>query len=249
MASHFKDTIVIFCDGACSGNPGPGGWAAIVATQDGNVRELGGKEAATTNNRMELMASIEALSLIRSHGGKVILCTDSVYVIRGITQWIFGWRKKGWRTADGKDVANQDLWEELASLVAKRGKIDSIDWKYVRGHVGIAGNERCDEIAVSFSKGQDIRLYRGPLLQYGIPIYDIPEDTEIPEMKERTASKPKAHSYLSVLNGVPMRHQTWAECERRVKGQSGAKFKKAMSSEEEEAILRDWRIDPKKLKS
>ena len=244
--SAFKDTIVIFCDGACSGNPGPGGWGSIVATPDGYVKELGGKIAPTTNNRMELTAVIEALIKVKSLSNMVILCTDSTYVIRGITQWVFGWRKKSWKTAEGKDVANKDLWEELSELVAARGK-GNIDWKYVRGHIGIAGNERCDEIAVSYSKGDHVYLYSGPLLKYEVAIYDIPENTELPEMKDKSEPKAKAYSYLSLLGGVPMRHETWPECERRVKGQSGAKFKKAMSPGDETEILKSWGVAPGKL--
>jgi ribonuclease HI len=242
----FTDTIVIFCDGACSGNPGPGGWGSIVATPDGRVKELGGKILATTNNRMELTAVIEALAFVRASLSPLALCTDSTYVIRGMTQWIFGWRKKGWKTAEGKDVANKDLWEELSSLVGARGK-GNIDWKYVRGHTGIAGNERCDEIAVSFSKGEHVFLYSGPLLKYEVPIYDIPENTAIPEMKDKSEPKAKAYSYLSLLGGVPMRHETWSECERRVKGQSGAKFKKSVSVSDEIEILKAWGISPENL--
>jgi len=248
MSSDFKNTTLIFCDGACSGNPGPGGWGAIVATPDGHVRELAGSEKTTTNNRMELLGSIESLRLVKDVLGKVIVCTDSVYVIRGITQWIFGWRKKGWKTAEGKDVANKELWEDLSKVVGARGKTNSIEWKFVRGHVGIPGNERCDEIAVAFSKGEFIKLYDGPLLKYDVAIYDIPEDTSLPEMKDRSEPKPKAYSYLSLLGGVPMRHGAWEECERRVKGQSGAKFKKAMSQADEAEILKSWGISPQKLK-
>jgi ribonuclease HI len=249
MSSAFKNTTVIFCDGACSGNPGPGGWGAIVATPDGHVKELAGSEKITTNNRMELLGSITSLSSIKDVPGRVILCTDSVYVIRGITQWIFGWRKKGWKTAEGKEVANQELWEDLSKVVQARGKANGIDWKFVRGHSGIPGNERCDEVAVAFSKGEFIKLYNGPLLKYDVAIYDIPENTELPEMKDRSEPKAKAHSYLSLLGGVPMRHGDWAECERRVKGQSGAKFKKAMSPADEAKILESWGIDPQKLRT
>ena len=241
-ASAFKDTTLIFCDGACSGNPGPGGWAAVIATADGNVRELGGGAKNTTNNRMEMMAVIKSLSAVQKISGPLILCTDSVYVIRGATQWIFGWRKKGWKTADGKEVANQDLWEELFPLVAKR----EIDWKYVRGHTGVPGNERCDEIAVAYSKEEFIRLYAGPLLQYEVAIFDIPENTDLPPMKDISAPKAAPYSYLSLLNGVPMRHSTWPECERRVKGQSGAKFKKAMTPQDENEILKSWGVVLKK---
>ena len=234
--------VLIFTDGACSGNPGPGGWGVIIALPAGEIREMGGRDPQTTNNRMEMIGSIRALEEIRSIPGEVILCTDSMYVIRGITQWIWGWRSKGWKTADGKDVQNVELWKALMAEVANRGKENPIEWKYVRGHSGIAGNERVDQIAVAFSQNRRPSLYIGPLLQYGVAIHDLPEGNELPEMRPKAGPKVAAHCYLSLLGDSPMRHSTWAECERRVKGQSGAKFKKAMSSDEEQAILKSWKV-------
>jgi ribonuclease HI len=240
--------ILIFVDGACSGNPGPGGWGAIIVTPDGKVLELGGGESSTTNNRMELQGSIVALARIETLPGRVDVCTDSSYVIQGITQWIWAWRSRDWKTAEGKDVANADLWKKLFGLVAKRGKENSIEWKYVRGHTGIPGNERVDEIAVEYSKGRRPELYQGPLLRYGIAIHDIPDDTSVPERKPRDQTEKKvAFSYLSLINDVPERHATWPECEARVKGRPGAKFKKAMSADEEGRILESWGVSPQKL--
>lgn len=236
--SEFNKTI-IFTDGACSGNPGPGGWGAVIATPEGKVWELGDGDPSTTNNQMEMIGCIEALKSLAKIEGKVILYTDSVYVIRGITQWVWGWRNRGWKTADGKDVANKELWEELSRVVGKRGKENSIEWKYVRGHKGVPGNERCDEIAVGFSKGERVSLYRGSLLKYPVAVMDLPEDEPLPEMKSKEPKAP-AFSYLSLIGTIPMRHSSWAECERRVKGQSGAKFKKAMSAADEDEILRAW---------
>lgn len=239
---------IVFADGASSGNPGPGGWGAVIATPEGQVIELGGGERATTNNQMELMAVIAALDRLRNVPGAVEIYTDSVYVIRGITQWIWGWRKRDWKTAEGGDVANVDLWQRLSALVARRGKENPISWHFVRGHSGIPGNERVDEIAVSYSKGRRPTLYEGPLLQYGVAIHDIPEDTSLPEMKPKAPPKPAAYSYLSLVGNTPMRHSTWAECERRVKGQSGAKFKKTTSAEEEATILKSWGYKPGDLR-
>jgi ribonuclease HI len=236
--SDFKSTI-IFSDGACTGNPGPGGWASVVVTPDGNVRELGGGSPETTNNRMEMMGALMGLkSLQVPHPYPVVLYTDSTYVIRGITQWIWGWRAKGWKNAEGKEVSNRDIWIEL-SRELMRLKPTEIDWKYVRGHTGVPGNERCDEISVAFANRKRIQLYQGPLLQYDVAIYDLPEDQGLPEMRPRE-KKPPAFSYLSYQGGVVRRHRDWASCERRVKGQSGAKFKKAMSAAEEPAILKSW---------
>ncbi|MFL5815774.1 MAG: ribonuclease HI [Bdellovibrionia bacterium] len=239
-----KFPVIVFADGASSGNPGPGGWGSIIATPDGKVVELGGGDPQTTNNRMELMATIKALEAPESQGQPVAVYTDSVYVIRGITQWIWGWRKNGWKTADGKDVTNQELWKRLSAALATREKSAKVDWHFVRGHSGIPGNERVDQIAVAFSKGQSIRLFRGPLLEYTIAIHDIPADTSLPEMRPRTEEKVKPLGYLSLVGATAMRHSDWTSCEKRVKGVSGAKFKKVMSAQEEAQVLRSWGVDP-----
>jgi ribonuclease HI len=132
--------IEIFTDGACTGNPGPGGWGALII-DDCERREICGGENATTNNRMELMAAIEAL---RATGdAPVRLHTDSQYVKNGITSWINNWKRNGWRTSDRKPVKNKDLWQALDAEVAGR----DIDWRWVKGHNGHEGNERADELA------------------------------------------------------------------------------------------------------
>ncbi|MBX2994510.1 MAG: ribonuclease HI [Bdellovibrionaceae bacterium] len=244
--SNWLKSIVVYTDGACSGNPGPGGWASIVAFPEGHVRELGGKEAPTTNNQMELMGTIRALDLIKDRDEPVVIFTDSTYVIRGITQWVWGWKKRGWKNAEGQEVLNRDLWERLHRLVLAR-KEGKVEWKYIRGHTGNPGNERCDEIAVQFSKGRWIELYDGPLVGYGVAIHDFPEDVPLPEMRPKVEKK-AAYSYLSNVNGETMRHRDWASCEKRVKGQSGAKFKKAGTPAEEAGILSDWGVDPSRVK-
>jgi ribonuclease HI len=234
---------VVFADGSAKGNPGPGGWGAIVVTPDGHVSELGGGAAHTTNNQMELTAVIEALKHLRGTGGQVAVYTDSTYVIRGISQWIKGWRRRGWKTAEGTPVLNRDYWETLSDLVTARGRTGRIAWHYVRGHTGVPGNERVDEIADQFATTGRVDLYHGPLLRYPIAVLDVPDDTTLPERKPNSAPGGKsktAYSYLSVVDGKPMRHGTWPECERRVKGRSGARFKKAMSAADEAAILRAW---------
>lgn len=234
-------TILIFTDGACSGNPGPGGWGAVVVTPEGKVDELGGSAEATTNNQMELAGAIEALKFIKNIDLPVVLFTDSTYVIRGITQWVWAWRQRGWKTAEGNEVQNRDLWEKLMRLTAARGPEGKVQWLYSRGHVGTPGNERCDEIAVAFSHQQWVDLYSGSLLKYSIAIHDLPEDTTLPEMRPK-AEKKAAYSYLSYVHGEVWRHKDWASCERRVKGQSGAKFKKTTSAEDESAILKEWGV-------
>jgi ribonuclease HI len=146
----------IYTDGACSGNPGPGGWGIVVYFADGSVYELGGAAAQTTNNRMEIQAAIAALEYLIAAPSTdlVTLYTDSEYVKNGITKWVAGWKKKGWKTAAGKPVLNQELWEKLDELNQQASQITSLQWKYVRGHSGNAGNDRCDEIARAFSLGK-----------------------------------------------------------------------------------------------
>jgi ribonuclease HI len=146
----------IYTDGACSGNPGPGGWGTVIYFSDGSVHELGGGEAQTTNNRMEMQAAIRALEFLLTvdQTEAVALYTDSEYVKNGITQWLTGWKKKGWKTAAGKPVLNQDLWRVLDMLQAQTLDRLPLQWRYVKGHSGDPGNDRCDEIARSFSLGK-----------------------------------------------------------------------------------------------
>ena len=239
--------MIAFCDGACSGNPGPGGWGSIIVhTQLGEVVELGGRANPVTNNQMELRAVIEVLKTLAREEGKIALYTDSTYVIRGITQWIWAWRAKDWKTAEGKEVSNQDLWKTLFALVSARGKKNAVEWKYVRGHTGVPGNEREDEIAVAFSQSASVHLYRGPLTRYPVAVLDLPENPELPEMRSREDAKTKkqAYSYLSLVNGKLERHLTWKECEACVKGRPGARFKKALSPEDEKRILAEWGFSP-----
>ena len=139
--------MTIYSDGACSGNPGPGGWATRIKYPDGRIRELGGFVAETTNNRMELYAAIQGLETAGEARG-VTIFTDSEYLRKGITEWIHSWKRKGWRTAAKKPVLNQDLWKKLDALNSP-----GISWEYTRGHAGDPDNERCDEIAQAFSRG------------------------------------------------------------------------------------------------
>lgn len=133
--------IEIFCDGACSGNPGPGGFGAILRAGN-SEKELSGGEVITTNNRMELTAAITALEAL-NRSCSVTVTTDSQYLVKGITEWIFGWIKKGWINSKKEPVVNRDLWERLYTL----SNTHRIEWKWVRGHSGHLENERCDELA------------------------------------------------------------------------------------------------------
>ena len=133
--------VTIYTDGACKGNPGPGGWGVLMIAGE-NRRELCGGEVATTNNRMELTAAIEALRALK-RPTRVRLFTDSKYVMQGIETWIHGWKKNGWRTSDKKPVKNMDLWQALDALAAEQ----QIEWCWVKGHSGDQGNERADALS------------------------------------------------------------------------------------------------------
>lgn len=234
-----QEKIIIFTDGASRGNPGPGGWGAVVV-RDGSFEELGGKEDGTTNNRMELKAAIEALKKISDDPRPVVIYTDSSYVVNGITKWVRGWKAKGWVTSQKQEVLNRELWEELHDLAESR---DTIKWTVVSGHSGVFGNERADVIATEYADTGDFR----PLSKDDVPgtvrrFLDVKVDSA--KHSERSASKSRsraaAYSYLSMLDGIIEKHATWAECERRVKGKP-AKFKKALSAEEERDIISEWR--------
>jgi ribonuclease HI len=140
-ATESEPAVEIHTDGACSGNPGPGGWGAIL-DWNGKRRELAGGEPLTTNNRMELMAAIAALETLK-RPMRIVLFTDSQYLRKGITEWIASWRARGWRTADRKPVKNQDLWERLDGARSRH----RVEWRWLKGHAGHALNERADELA------------------------------------------------------------------------------------------------------
>lgn len=251
------DTILIYCDGAAKGNPGRGGWGALVAT-DTRVVELGGREDHTTNNRMELTAAIEALTCVQTFctesKNKIVVHTDSSYVINGITKWVRGWEHKGWVTAAKQPVLNKDLW---VALVAARDACTTcgaeIVWQYVAGHVGIAGNERVDTIASDLAEKKYVELFDGARDTYTVDITNLSAGNPTSPQQSRGSagqevaaksaskshSRAKAYSYISKVDGTIQTHKTWAECEQRVKGKM-ARFKKAASLEEEHAIIAEF---------
>lgn len=146
--TYAQRVVVIATDGACKGNPGPGGWGAVIRWGD-FVRTLAGYEPDTTNNRMELMAAIEALAVLK-RPCVITLFTDSVYVCDGITKWIFGWQRNGWKTAAKKPVANADLWQRLAAENSRH----TVDWRWVKGHAGDPDNEWADRLASDAALGK-----------------------------------------------------------------------------------------------
>ncbi len=225
--------ITIYCDGSSIGNPGPGGWGAVVSTGE-KVKEIGGYDAKTTNNRMELMAAIEALRAPRG-ASKVTIHTDSSYVINGITKWVKGWEKNGWQTKEKKDVLNKDLWQELAKASLKH----EVTWVHVRGHAGIRLNERVDQIANGYARKETIKLFSGTERAYTEFLKTMPKPRVVSKSKSKSKKTGPAYSYVSVIDGKVMAHKTWDECERRVKGKK-AKFKKVFSKEEEATLTGEW---------
>jgi ribonuclease HI len=221
------DTI-IFTDGAARGNPGPGGWGAILATEE-LVEELGGGEDHTTNNRMELLAAISALEKT-GFSDPIVVYTDSAYVLSGATRWIIGWQKNNWQTTQKQDVLNRDLWEKLLLVTLGR----KIDWRLLKGHSGIAANERCDIIATSFADKKSIVLYAGARERYGVSL-------NVPDVKPvKKTSRVFTYSYVSLVNGVIQTYKTWEDCRLRVLGVPGALYKKAISPENEAEIIKEF---------
>ena len=138
-----QDGVFLFADGACSGNPGPGGWGVLLRYR-GQEKELSGAEPATTNNRMELLAVIQGLEALK-RPMRVHICTDSQYVMKGITEWLAAWKRRGWKTADRQPVKNIDLWQRLETALAPH----QVEWQWVRGHNGHPENERVDQLATA----------------------------------------------------------------------------------------------------
>ncbi len=232
-----KQTITIFTDGASKGNPGRGGFGAVISDGE-TVTEIGAYSERTTNNEMELKAVVEALKTIDHEVDTVAIYTDSKYVVEGANGWIFGWLKNGWKTKAETDVLNKELWKELLPLLNKF----VIDWHKVPGHVGIIGNERADTIASDFAEKGQFDLYTGSLSDYGFDISDTSYDEVKAKARSdaRKRSAQKAYSYVSALDGVVQTHTTWSECEARVKGKKGTRFKKSLDAANEREIIKDF---------
>lgn len=238
-------SVTIFTDGSSRGNPGPGGWGAVISFEETVerkkqkwVQEIGGREKNTTNNRMELTAVIEALKAvlkIENRKLKIVINTDSSYVLKGAKEWVKGWQKNNWKTKAKQTVLNQDLWKNF--LKVSEGL--KIDWHLLKGHSGISANERCDEIATAFADGLKPNLYSGELKDYKVGL-SVSSIARAKSSKPKAQSSSKPYSYVSMVKGVVKTHKTWAECEKRVKGVSGAKFKKSFSPEDEKQIINSW---------
>ncbi len=229
--------ITIFTDGASRGNPGPGGWAYIFS--DGkHAVEKGGHVEHTTNNRMEMMGALEALKYVEKTKDQsfVTVHTDSAYLINGVTKWLAGWERNNWQTKTKEPVKNEDLWRDLADVVSDK----DIKWVRVSGHAGVPGNERVDEIATAYADGGTPELFSGSQADYKIDTTIIRSSPS--DKKNKKSRQGEAYSYVSSVDGKIQIHKTWKECEARVKGVSKTRFKKSLSKEDEQNIVKDFNI-------
>jgi ribonuclease HI len=227
LGSKSDADLHIYTDGACLGNPGPGGWAAILVRK-GRCEELGGREGHTTNNRMEMLAAVEGLRRACS-GERVHVVTDSRYLHDGISRWIHAWKRRGWRKVDGGEVLNRDLWETLDLLCRVPSRVT---WEHVRGHAGHAWNERCDAIATAFARGErpELRQGDGSWIE-GRGGAALPTGLSFP-------------LYLSLVEGELRMHLNWEDCQSWVKGERGAKYRKVKTRSELESVLAGWGVGP-----
>lgn len=218
-------TLIIITDGACSGNPGPGGWAALRSFDDGRTQPLQNGETDTTNNRMELRAAIEGLRAAPPEA-EVELEIDSAYVHNNAQGSLARWQREGWQTRGGGAVKNQDLWQELAALLATR----TVRWVVVRGHRGHQRNEYVDQAA----RQEVARAARN-----------------VPATPAVTASKDVSDGrvYLSLVDGVCARHTTWDGCKRRTHTVSGARFRRCDTRVEQMTTVRDWAYLKRRLQA
>jgi ribonuclease HI len=225
---------LIFTDGSSRGNPGPGGWGFVLSS-GGRVREGAGREAKTTNNRMEILAAAEALAVLPA-GAAATVITDSSYLANGASKWLVGWKRKGWKTMTGEPVKNSDLWSRMAELLESR----KVSWRLVLGHAGVPANHRCDELATQAADGLAPALYDGPAAGYQISL-----DAPAPGTQTRSggADGKRAYSYLSMVDGEIRRHSNWPDCNIRVRGAAGARFRKTFSPEDEAALVASWEAD------
>jgi ribonuclease HI len=259
-----RNKVTIFTDGSSRGNPGRGGWGAIAVYPDSKdemrVDELGGREDNTTNNRMEMTAALMALSNFNNyycatpgvaHPGlhnediSYTVHTDSSYLINGITKWVKGWEKNNWMTAAKQPVINKDLWQKLLEVT----KDKKVEWKYIAGHSGIPANERCDEIATLFAdsleqsgseRSRGAPLYKGPLSSYPVDVTNFEGHLIGKKKPDKRRSKAAAFSYISFVDGRLSVDKTWKECEMKVKGKKGARYKKALTPSEEKEIVKEF---------
>lgn len=231
---------LVYTDGASSGNPGPGGFGVVVRFDEEKIEELGGYEEHTTNNRMELRAVLETLKLFskkKTGVDEIVIFTDSTYVLGGATGWVYGWAKNGWKTKEGEDVLNQDLWQELMGLTLKLSSQNiKVSYEKVKGHSGDFFNERANEIAQTYSKGTPPILFRGQIEQFE-ELFSYLKN--IPASKQ-SKNKGKAYSYVAKVGKEIRTFTDWDSCKEFVSGEAGALYKKVFSEAEEEELIETW---------
>lgn len=234
--------ITVYTDGSSRGNPGPGGWGVIIASP-ANVFELAGFDSNTTNNRMEMSAVIAALQFLHKnnqHNNLISIFTDSQYVKNGCEKWVYGWQQRNWTTSKKEPVLNQDLWMVIAELLVL---FPSLGFVHVPAHVGVPANERVDTIATASADTQSLpNLYKGSRSKYQVSlVHDAKLNSSLKIDKTRAKkSTGKANCYLSEVNGEIKEHQNWADCQARVSGKSGVRFRRANSLAEKKQIILDW---------
>ncbi len=252
-------TLTIYTDGASRGNPGLGGWGAVILV-DGMAMEIAGGVKKATNNQMELQAVLEVLSDLprlvpaspnrgesgkagsgaRAHKGPVVVYSDSSYVVKGLSSWVYGWEKNGWVTTAKTPVENKDIWVKLLDLLKKYGKRLSIE--KVKGHDGDLYNERCDELAVSAALGEKQKHFQGSQKDYDKFLIEIGTTAKKAAPKKKKKPTGPAYSYVSFVDGKVYADKTWKECEARVKGTKGAKYQKVFSKAEETGLVQDYTL-------
>jgi ribonuclease HI len=246
-----KKELIIYTDGASRGNPGPGGWGAVILVgppAGGIAMEIAGSAKKATNNQMELQAVLEVLSdsATRAHNGPIAVFSDSAYVVNGLNSWIWGWEKKGWITSTKTPVENKEIWVKLLALLKELGS--KLTVAKIKGHGGELYNERCDELAVSAALGKKEKHFKGSQKDYDKFLKDIGTTKKSKSSKTKTTNRKAlpsgpAYSYVSMVGGKVYTDKTWAECEARVKGKKGAKYKKVFSKAEETALVQDYTLD------
>lgn len=238
-----KSELRIYTDGASRGNPGLGGWAAIILAGD-YAMEIAGNAKKATNNQMEL-AAVEAVlsdSGALSWDGDVTVLSDSMYVINGMTKWAKGWERNGWITSAKTPVENKGQWQNLLKLMKEYGTRLSLE--KVKGHAGDLYNERCDELAVAAALEQKPVLFSGTVKEYDSFLKDHGYDSsaKASSKQQKPKSSSPAYSYVSMVGGIVHADKTWAACEKRVKGKKGAKYKKVFSKAEETELMQDYTL-------
>jgi ribonuclease HI len=229
---------IVYTDGSCLRNPGPGGWGCRIIYPDETVQELGAAEPNTTNNRMEMQAVIAALTHLGTPD-KLRVYTDSRYVLDGLTKWLPAWQRRGWITSTGQPVKNRDLWQHLSRLMYR-----GIRWHHVQAHRGDPNNERVDDIARGFARGSPPTLFHGRLGDPDDPVKMpveplAPADAPLPR-RTRGSGAPR---YVSIVNGVVAVDADWPACAARVQGVSRARYKKVRTRQEMAAFCAEHGVE------